>query len=46
MSNLGKKTCTHSKGYSFDSNFRKLCQNVYLHEIEVIFEIRSVCIKN
>ena len=33
-SDLGKKTCIHSRGHSFDPNFMKLCQKVYLHPIQ------------
>ena len=32
---VGKKTCIHSRGHSFDPNFMKLCENVYLHQIKV-----------
>ena len=28
-----EKPCAYSRGKSFDLNFLKLCQNVYLHKI-------------
>ena len=46
MSDLGEKLCIHSRGHSFDPNFMKICQNVYLHQVKITFETGSHLVKS
>ena len=38
--------CVHSRGYSFDPIYLKLCQNFYVYEIWVKFETELYWVKN
>ena len=41
VSQILEKPCVHSRGYSFDPIFMKLCQDVNLYNFQVRFETVS-----